>query len=289
MTIRTQIIISLSILVIVIIMPACTEKIDIELDDNYTRLVVEGDITNDTMKHVFSLSKTTSYYYNQAPPKVTDALVSITDNNGNSIELQEESDGKYCTPDNFFGIVGQTYKMTIELKDAISDDTHFESSSNIVEVASIDSIRMTFEPDFGKEGYWVISLYFTDPAETEDYYMFRVYQNDVLLSDSIDKVGFSDDAFFNGNSTNGMGVAYFNNENQQFEVGDTVKLQMAGLNKQQFTYFTDLSKATAPQNPLFGGPPANVQGNINHGAFGYFGAYSTTYSSIILTEENILP
>ena len=273
----------------IIITPGCTEKIEIELDDNYIRLVVEGNITNDTMKHVFSLSKTTSYYYNQAPPTVTAAIVTITDNSGNSIQLSEESDGQYCTPENFFGLVGQTYKMKIELEEAISDDTHFESTSNIVEVASIDSIKMTFEPNFGREGFWVMSLYFTDPAETEDYYMFRIYQNGVLLSDSINKVGLSDDKFFNGNNTNGIGVAYFNNEDQQFEVGDTVKLQMAGLNKQQFTYFIDLSKATAPQNPLFGGPPANAHGNINHGAFGYFGAYSTTYSSIILTEENILP
>jgi len=286
MTNKLQIIIATFILIIV---TGCTEKIEIELDENYTRLVVEGNITNDTMKHTFSLSKTTSYYYNQAPPKVKDAIITITDNNGNNIQLTEETEGQYCTPDDFFGVIDRTYKMTIELNDAISEHTHYESSSNIVEVAPIDSIKMVFEPDFGREGFWVLNIYFTDPAETEDYYMFNVYQNGTLLTDSINKVGYTDDKFFNGNATNGLGIAFFNNEDQQFEVGDTVKLQMAGLNKQQFTYFIDIEKATAPQNPLFGGPPANVKGNIDNGAFGYFGAYSTTYSSVILTEENILP
>lgn len=105
MKIKIHIITALSILVS---LSACTEKIEIELDDNYTRLVVEGNITNDTMKHIFLLSKTTSYYYNQAPPKVTGALVTISDNSGNSIQLSEESEGQYCTPDNFYGITDRS-------------------------------------------------------------------------------------------------------------------------------------------------------------------------------------
>ena len=268
---------------------SCTEKIDIKLDSNYTRLVVEGNITTDTMKHIFFLSKTTSYYYNQVPPKVTNAKIVLNDDEGNSIQLVEESEGEYCTPNDFYGIIGRTYQMKIELENEISDNIKYQSSSNIVDLASIDSIKMVFEKDFGKEGFWVLQLYFTDPVETKDYYMFKVYKNDTLITDSLNKVGFTDDSFFNGNATNGIGIAYFNNEEQQFEVGDTVKLQMSGLNEQQYVYFIDINKTTAPQNPLFGGPPANAQGNITNGAFGYFGAYSSTYSSTILTEESIQP
>jgi len=279
----------LLMILITLTVMSCTEKIEIELDDDYTRLVVEGNITTDTMKHSFYLSKTTSYYYNQLPPKVSHAQIALTDNQGNSMLLTEESEGEYCTPDDFYGIIGQSYQMHIELEEEISDHTTYQASSNIVDVAAIDSIRMVFEENFGKEGYWVLQLYFTDPIETEDYYMFNVYRNNILVTDTLDKVGLTEDSFFNGNATNGLGVAYFNNEYQSFEVGDTIKLQMAGLNKQQFIYFTDLNKTISTQNPLFGGPPANAQGNITNGAFGFFGAYSTTYSSIILTEENILP
>ena len=268
---------------------SCTEKIEIELDDNYTRLVVEGNITTDTMKHVFLLSKTTSYYYNQLPPKVTNAKITLNDNQGNSIQLIEESEGEYSTSDDFYGIVGNTYQMTIELENEISENTNFQSSSNIVNVAGIDSIKMVFEENFGKEGFWVLQLYFTDPVETEDYYMFNVYKNNILVTDTLDKVGLTEDSFFNGNATNGLAIAFFNNEYHSFEVGDTIKLQMAGLNKQQYIYFIDINKTISSQNPLFGGPPANAQGNITNGAFGFFGAYSTTYSSIILTEENIQP
>ena len=36
---------------------SCVERIDIELDDSYTRLVVDGAITTDTMAHTILLSE----------------------------------------------------------------------------------------------------------------------------------------------------------------------------------------------------------------------------------------
>ncbi len=45
---------------------ACTERIDIDLDDTYTRLVVYGQIdSDDTARHMISLTESTSYFYNQ--------------------------------------------------------------------------------------------------------------------------------------------------------------------------------------------------------------------------------
>ena len=54
---------------------ACTEKIDIDLNEGENnRLVVEGYISTDTMQHSVRLTRSTSYFYNQlatpeeAPP-----------------------------------------------------------------------------------------------------------------------------------------------------------------------------------------------------------------------------
>jgi len=75
---------------------SCTERIDVELDESYTRLVVDGAITTDTMAHVVVLSKTSSYYYNMPAPLVTGASVSITDGN-QTFKLKEDSPGIYRT------------------------------------------------------------------------------------------------------------------------------------------------------------------------------------------------
>ncbi len=70
--------------VIFLVLFSCTEKIDIDLDDNFDRLVVEGYISNDTSEvfqyNYVKLTRTTNYYYNQAAPIVTNASVIISDN-----------------------------------------------------------------------------------------------------------------------------------------------------------------------------------------------------------------
>ena len=61
-----------------IIAASCTERIDVELDDTYTRLVVDGQLTGDsTETHTIILTESTSYFYNQPPPPVTLSLIHI--------------------------------------------------------------------------------------------------------------------------------------------------------------------------------------------------------------------
>lgn len=268
---------------------SCTERIEVELDETFTRLVVEGNLTNDTMEHSVLLTKSSSYFYNQAAPKVGGASIMITDDLGNSIQLTEKEAGIYTTPNNFFGVIGRTYALQIDLEEEIGGSTRYEASSKLQEVAPIDSIRMEFNTQFGEDGFWIVKLYALDPAAIENYYLFNVFKNGFLMTDTLEKVSFTDDKIFDGNYTYGIGVSYFNNsyEDQTFKIGDSVSLQMGGITKEHYTFLSNMSEATSFQNPLFGGPPANVVGNISDGGFGYFSAYSTTYSTIILSESNV--
>ena len=81
------------------VVSSCTERIDVELDDTYVRLVVDGQITSDaTSQHKVILSKSTSYFYNQPPPPVVNADVQIIDEGGNAVLLSEEEPGVYLLP-----------------------------------------------------------------------------------------------------------------------------------------------------------------------------------------------
>lgn len=268
---------------------ACTERIEVDLDDSFTRLVVEGNLTTDTMPHQIKLSQTSSYYYNQEAPKVRAAQIRITDDLGNTVNLTEIEEGIYQTPENYFGLIGRTYDLRIDLSNEIGGASIYEASSKLEAVAPIDSIRMEYNTQFGEEAFWIVKLYALDPAGVENFYLFNVYKNGSLMTDTLQKVSFTDDQLFDGNYTYGIGVSYFNNPvgDESFLIGDEVVLQMGGITKGHFTFLSNLNEATSFQNPLFGGPPANVVGNINNGAFGYFSAYSVSYSSIILSESNI--
>ena len=62
---------------VVLGLASCTEIIDVELDSTYTRLVVYGEITTDSVHHQVSLTKSSDYFSNKPPPPVSDAVVEL--------------------------------------------------------------------------------------------------------------------------------------------------------------------------------------------------------------------
>ncbi len=274
---------------VLLLLNSCTERIDVELDTTYTRLVVEGHISTDTTVHTFKLTKTADYFSTESAPAVIGAEVRITDHLGNQILLQEKEDGVYQTSDSFYGEINKNYELQIDLKDEISSQKQYLAQSFLPSVQKIDSIGIEFNEHFGKNGFWIVKLYAQDPGDEANFYMFNVYKNGKLMTDTLNKVSFTDDKMFNGNYTHGIGVVYFRNvsDEQLFKIGDEVVLQMSGITQEHFTYMNEVLRSTSFQNPMFGGPPANVKGNLSDGAFGFFSTYSNTYCAMILTEDNI--
>lgn len=266
--------------IIIISMVSCTERIDIELDETYSRLVVYGTITTDTTTHFVELSETTSYYYNEAPPPVTGAQVEISDDLGNVFSLTEQSPGKYATSPLFAAVTGREYTLNIELQEEINGHKNYSATSTANPIYPIDSIGLVYQPDWGEKGYYEVTCYYQDPPTT-DYYMFNIYKNGELLTDTIGDRIISEDEFFNGNYTNGIGVGYLDqsNEREILRPGDVVTFQGCNIPSDYYTFILTLQTETGFQTPLFSGPPANVTSNLNNGAVGFFAAYAVSYSS----------
>lgn len=259
---------------------SCTEKIDLDLDNTYTRLVVEGAITSDTTTHFVKLTKTSDYFSGQKAPAVSGAVISISDGT-NVFPLQETEPGSglYATSPDVFGVAGKTYTLDIELPEEINGAKEYSANSEMKPIASIDSIRLKY---FDIWDGWQIQCYAQDPPTTE-FYMFNIYKNGVHITDTITKVFVVDDRFYNGSYTNGIGVGFLREDipREYVHPSDTVTLQMGSLTE-EFAYFIwEVQEQTQYQSPLFSGPPANVNGNISNGAIGFFAAYSTAYSSVI--------
>jgi hypothetical protein len=271
--------------VILIVISSCTERIDVELDDTYTRLVVYGNITTDTTTHYVELSKTTSYYYNEAPPPVTGASVEITDDEGNAFSLNEKAPGRYATSPLFYAITGRTYTLRIELAEEINGHKIYMASSKAGPIYPIDSIGLVSHTDWGEKGFYEVTCYYQDPP-TKDFYMFNIYKNGELLTDTINNRFITDDAFYNGNYTNGIGVGYLDQSKSRevLHLGDTITFQGCNITEDYYNFIVTLQAETGFQTPLFSGPPANVKGNIDNGAVGFFAAYGVAYSSKVFQE-----
>lgn len=274
-------------LLLIIIAPllittSCTERIDIELDETFTRLIVYGTLTTDTTRHYIELSKTTSYYYNQAPPPVTNAVVEISDNLGNRVLLTEENPGLYATPPSFFVLPGRVYTLQIELEEEINGHRYYEATSVVNSINPIDSIGLVYQPLWGEKGFYEVTCYYQD-APTRDFYMFDIYKNGELLTDTITKRIVVSDEFFNGSYTNGIGVGFLDQskEREMLYPGDTITFRGSNVTEEYYTFIWTLQQETGFQTPLFSGPPANIQSNITNGAIGFFTAFSVSYASTV--------
>jgi len=270
--------------IMLMVLVSCTERIDIELDTTYTRFVVDGVITTDTMKHIVKLSKSVDYYTPTAVPAVSNAIVTVDD--GFETILLEENDtmpGYYETPADYYGVPGRTYNLNIELQEPVNGQSSFSASSKLNAVAPIDSIKVVYKPEWEA---WELQLYATDPTAV-NYYLFDVYKNGEQITDTLNEVSISDDKYFNGNFTYGAAVYYFIKGNPDEEVisGDTITLRMAGITEEYYNFVVDVLNETFEfNNPLFSGPPANISTNISNGGMGFFTAYAVSYATTIYEE-----
>jgi len=263
---------------------SCTEKIDIQLDDSYVRLVVDGAITTDTMAHIVVLKTTSSYYYNQPMPMVSGAQVSITDGT-RTFNLKEDSEGVYRTDSSVYGIGGHTYTLNIKLASAIGGNTDYSAVSTLNPIKPLDSVSLLFHPEWSRKGIWEVKCYVQEPP-TVDFYRFLILKNRKLLTDTLNEWFVTDDKFFNGSYTNGATVAYLQqgSANEGLNKGDTVTVEVNSIGKEYANFLWEAQAELRGSNPLFSGPPANVKGNINNGAIGFFAAYSATRSFAITPE-----
>jgi len=274
-----------STLLIFLMASSCTERIDLTLDETYTRLVVDGGISNDTASYQVSLTKTADYFYNEPAPRVVDATVRLSDGI-NSYALHETDpsvSGIYETDSTFSGIIGETYTLDIDLSEPIDGETNYSASCRMMKVARLDSIQLVLQPDWGTDGVWEIRVFAQEPGDEVNYYMFHYFRNDTLMTDSIWKVAVSDDKYINGNYINGLAAVYINNANfwETVHPGDKVTLRMSGITREYYDFINQV-KISGINIPFFTGPPANVQGNVNNGGIGFFAAYSNSWASAIV-------
>ena len=276
------------IIVLTIFLWNCTERIEVNVDSSFTRLVVEGSVTSDTAAHWVRLSTTTDYFHNKPAPLVEGATVTIDD--GIQIHILTESDtlpGMYYTSPDYHGIPGKTYTLNIRNLDVDGDGVmeEYSASSTMNPVNPVDSINLRFFDYFGNTGYEV-QIYAWD-SPRKDWYAFKVHKNGKLISDTLYELIVQNDEFFNGNYTNGITSQFLSDDkpDEVVMVGDTITFELNGITEEYYNYIIEAQSQISPQTPLFSGPPANIRTNLNNDAIGFFAAYSLHRSSTIATED----
>lgn len=255
---------------IVALFSSCRDIIDIELDSIEPKLVIDGAVTdiNDTL--VIRLSKSVDYFEPGVYPNVSSAVINVSDNVGTSVQLNEASPGVY--QEYLPGIEGNEYELTVEF-----EGEEYSAKVELPYKIEIDSTSVEPTPDYMEfSGGYLVNCHLTDHAGTENYYRLKV--SNIHEQSEPDEVMFVyDDAFVDGNEIT------LRWDDKQFFPNDTIVVELQTLAESTYDYYRTL--ASLFEGGMIGNAnPSNPISNLSGAVLGYFGAYTISRDTIIITE-----
>ena len=254
---------------------ACTERIDLNLDnDTNQRLVVDAWLTDEVKAHEVKLSLTSDYFKNEPPEPATGATVRISD--GSEIfELQEAAPGHYLTDNTVQGIPGHTYTLTIDW-----EGKTYSSTSLLTAVPPIDSLdyeEAEFQDEDNDFTEYSVLLYTTEPPTEDDAYFWKGYLLDAPNDLTRTYWEIAEDKFVNGSHINGAEVLIV-----EANPGDRFIFEQYNISPAAFDFFVAVQSETIYKGGIFDTPPANVPSNIDNGALGFFVTGGVVRSELVI-------
>ena len=287
---------------------SCTEEIDIKFKTSDVRLVVEGGISFDTIAHTIILSTTMPYFSsNDDIPFVSNAYVTITEFDESmqqtrvfSLTENSTKKGHYQTDPDVYGKQRHTYRLDISNVN-VGKHTNYTAEAYFPPIADrIDSIRAVWgqnlllllltgrAPDTtSRRTGWNIEVFADDPPG-ENYYLMVLYKNGVALNDTLTRLLLLDNQMVDQSNIGlrGLPMAFISDSSwMAAKVGDTIELEIRGVSREYYRYIHEFIDVYGGTNPMFGGAPANVRGNISGGAIGYFWAHGSRRASDIADKS----
>lgn len=229
---------------------SCEDVVDVDLDTAPPKLVIEAAINwekgSSGRQQIIRLTTTTGYFEDSVPT-VSGAVVFVKNSKNQQFNFTEfNKSGNYICND-FKPEIDETYTLKV-----VSSGNTYTASETLKSVAPIT--RMEQKNDGGFTGQDIeIRSYFTDPADEDNYYLFKyVYSSQVTSNFYV-----SEDKFYQGNEI------FSSTDDDDLKAGDEIEVTHLGISKQYYNYMNILvSIAGSNIGGPFQSPPATVKGNI---------------------------
>lgn len=312
------------ILLLFICISGCIDTFDPEIDEiEDGNLVVEGLVTNEPGPYEVKLSKSISIESGSGYELISDAKVSVRDNNNNIFSFEMTSPGIYKSdPNEFIGKIGDEYQLIIEYENS----TYESSFEKILPNYVIDSIYAEFEyraiqtetGDITNKPF--INIYADINFPDEDYYYrydwSATYQaftplqgtaacwpnpSDVPINDldPLKKcyVNENSNGFLRLFSSSGISgnsfkkhLVYSVDPNKRLQLKYSPLIKQYSLTSEAYDFWKSIESQSLNGGGLFDTPPTQITGNIvnitdsDEVILGYF-----TASSVIERRAFLLP
>ncbi|MBC8111978.1 MAG: DUF4249 domain-containing protein [Verrucomicrobia bacterium] len=301
-----------SIITCFILVTGCIDPYVLRTEPENQQLVIDGYISNQPGVYVVSLTRTVAYEKSPSwrnppaeSPKVSGALVTLFDENGNKEVFYEEKPGRYLTRGIMQGQTGKRYFIEIQL-----GERRYRSLPEMIKpVPRIDSMYSGFQEAVGNnpEGFYVYVDFKDDEAKGDAYLWrwngFQSYEtrpepgvicgsckyNCYAPVSSGNKSFLFNDLYTNGNFLKRKQVAiipFYSSSPFLFQGS------LFSINEAAFKFWKLVYDQSQNSGSIFDKPPAQIRGNIfnvndaNELVLGYFGAYGISNKKIKVFRSN---
>jgi hypothetical protein len=256
----------------------CEDEIDVNLKEGKTLLVVDGWITDRPGPQTITLSTTAPYFSNTQTPRVSNALITLWDNEGQREILTEKEPGTYVSSANFKGKEGNTYYLNIQV-----NGDEYKAETKIRRPVIIDSLSQKFRKKSlsWDEGYYVL---YNGPEQkgVGDFFRLKVYKND-SLQNKPENLIIVQDKYVDGNYIKEVEV-----NAKPYHVGDRIRVENWSITQEAYQYYVIMSQQIG-DGGISDSPVANIPTNIitlhpdkSRKAVGFFGGASVTSKELTI-------
>lgn len=244
---------------------SCEKEIDLDLEDQSGKIVIEGNVTDQAGPYFVKITKSVAVTEANQYPAIENAQVVLSDNTGQTETLQYVGNGTYKTSA-FIGQSGRTYTLKIN-----AEGQQYTAQSTMPQAVSFDGLDQDSFMVGGETSYTLLPV-FTDPSPLGNRYLF------VYTVNNNPKKFFSE---FSDNVNNGLPnqrpLLLPNDDSDADDikvvVGDTIHVEMQCIDDNVYTFYSALLQLSGG-GPDGGITPANPPSNISNGALGYFSAHT---------------
>ncbi|GHV01977.1 hypothetical protein FACS1894159_10430 [Bacteroidia bacterium] len=229
------------------VMASCERVIDLDLRSSRPVAVVEANLFADSLCRV-RVTRSVDFGGPDLFPPVADAVVVLRDSVGLCDTLAQCEPGVYLSQ-TIRGVEGVRYDLSVECGGEL-----YLAASTMPRRVPLDSMRVTEMKMFG-ETFLQLVPHYTDPGQTDNFYMFEVAVN-----------GVSDHRIHAWGNTYTMGQVNQTPINlHKAQKGDRLSVAMLCIDHGAYLFYHTLDSNG-------GISPANPATNFSGGCLGYFKA-----------------
>ena len=267
-------------LLFLLLLNSCITTFIPKIEEEKELLVVQGIITDKDVTDTIKLSKSLPLGEINAARPVTGCIVTLSDDLGSKVILDESSAGTYITPSFFHGIPGRSYTLHIATNSEFNNFNYESSPMEMKPVPPIDSLYYEKTVIEKAEGFFkgingcqiylnthdpknVCRFYRWDFSETWIFRLPFAVPNEIcwVTDKSHTAIIKSTDAF-SESKIDRFPINYISNATDRLQTKYRIEINQYSMSEEEYIYWEKIQNIAVKVGGLYDIIPASVPSNI---------------------------